>query len=333
MALYGPNNQLVANPYYTGNFSATLPSDGNYTLVVPNNVPDGPSTYSFEAYQNVDPTGTLALATPVSGTIINPGDEATYTFTGAIGQTLYFSAGNSASGTYVQLTGPFGESILNQYIGYYYYTYENSSQFTLPASGTYALTVSNQYGDTGPFNFILSDTAAATPLALASGSGTSVTDSIASAFGVNIYKFSGSAGENLYFQAQSQSAAYSDLYWTLYGPANQYVDGGQYWYDFTSTLPSSGTYFLVVGGTNPANTSGVSFNFEIDDNIDPVAPLMLGTPVQGTIADPGDEATYTFSGSSGETLFYHGLSTTYNSTYVRDNHAYRQPDHPRPEHE
>ena len=208
---------------------------------------------------------------------------------------------------------------MNQYIGYYYYTYENSSQFTLPASGTYSLTISNQYGDTGPFNFILSDTAAAAPLALAEESGTSVADSIVSGLGANIYKFSGSAGESLYFQAQSQSAEYSDLYWTLYGPANQYEDGGTYWYDFTSTLPSSGTYILVVGGTNPANTSGVSFNFEVYDNVDPVAPLTLGTPVQGTITNPGDLATYTFFGTVGETLFYHGLNASYNSTYVRLN--------------
>ncbi len=316
-SLYGPNDQQLASPYYTGNFSATLPSDGNYTLVVPNNPPYGPSTYSFEAYQNVDPTTTLALGTPVSATIVDPGDEATYTFTGTAGQTLYFSANDSASGSYAQVTGPFGESILSQYIGNYYYTYEDSSQFTLPASGTYTLTISNEDDDTGLFNFLLSDTAAATPLALTSGSGTPVADSIASGLAANIYQFSGSSGEQIYFQAQNQSAGYTDLYWTLYGPANQYVDGGVYWYDFSATLPSAGTYHLVVGGTNPSNTSGVSFNFELYDNVDPTSPLTLGTPIMGTISNPGDEATFTFSGTVGQTLFFDGLNSSYNSTYVR----------------
>ena len=57
------------------------------------------ATYSFEAFQNVNPTATLTLGTEVTGTIANPGDEATYTFTGTAGQRLYFDGLASASTT------------------------------------------------------------------------------------------------------------------------------------------------------------------------------------------------------------------------------------------
>ncbi len=315
-ALYGPNNQLLANPYYTDSFTETLPSDGDYTLVVPNNASSIPSTYSFEVYQNVNPTAPITFGTPVISSLANPGDLATYTFTGTAGQTLYFSSNNSAPGFYAQITDPGGSSILNQYLGYNYYTYEDSSVLTLPESGTYTVTISNQNETAGDFNFLLDDTAASTPVALNSGSGTSVADSIATGLSANIYRLTGSAGEHLYFQAQTQSASSSDLYWTLYGPANQYVTSSVYWYDFSTTLPATGTYYLVVGGTNPANTSGVTYNFEVFDNVDPSTQLMFGSEISGTISNPGDEATYTFTGTVGQTLLYHTLNDSYNSLYL-----------------
>ena len=315
--LYGPNDQVLASPFYTGSFSETLPSDGNYTLVVPNNANSTPSTYSFEVYQNVNPTAAITLGTPVIGTIANPGDEATYTFTGTAGQTLYFGSNYSASGSSAQLTDPGGNSILNQYLGYNYYTYEDSSQLTLPESGTYTLTISNQNEVTGGYSFVLDDTSAAAPLALTAGSGTTISDSIATGLSANIYQFSGSTGELVYFQAQTQSAGSSDLYWTLYGPANHYVSGGVNWYDFSTTLPSAGTYYLVVGGTNASDTSGVNYNFEVYDNVNPTLALTLGSSISGTIANPGDLATYIFSGTAGQTVLFHTLNDSYDSLYVK----------------
>ncbi len=46
----------------------------------------------------------------------------------------------------------------------------------------------------------------------------------------------------------------------------------------------------------------MSYKFEVFDNVDPTTALTLGTPVTGTgatIANPGDEATYTFTGRPG----------------------------------
>ena len=50
----------------------------------------------------------------------------------------------------------------------------------------------------------------------------------------------------MYLQAQTNSAGYYDLYWTLYGPNDQYVTGNYFGGNLQATLPSSGTYLLVV---------------------------------------------------------------------------------------
>ena len=90
--LFGPNNVDVANSNST-DFAATLPAAGNYTLAVDNSRTYPTATYSFEAFQNVDPTSNLTtLGGVVNGTIVNPGDSHTYTFTGAAGQGIYSTA-------------------------------------------------------------------------------------------------------------------------------------------------------------------------------------------------------------------------------------------------
>ena len=66
----------------------------------------GPSSYSFEAYVNVNPVSSLTLGQEVTGTIANPGDEATYTFTGSPGQEIYYDGLASASGIQATLTDP-----------------------------------------------------------------------------------------------------------------------------------------------------------------------------------------------------------------------------------
>ena len=55
--LFGPDNKIISYPSYGGDLNVTLAAGGNYTLEVSNNPSPSldSSTYSFEAYQNVDP--------------------------------------------------------------------------------------------------------------------------------------------------------------------------------------------------------------------------------------------------------------------------------------
>ena len=77
--------------------------------------------------------------------------------------------------------------------------------------------------------------------------------------------------------------------------------------DFSATLASTGTYILAVSGTNAGNTS-VTYSFNLSDAITTTSTMTLGQEVKGAIQNLGDEAIYTFSGSTGVTIDLIGIS-------------------------
>ncbi len=94
--------------------------------------------------------------------------------------------------------------------------------------------------------------------------------------------------------------------------------------DDTVTLPTTGTYVLAVAGQNASQCS-VSYSFEVFDNVNPTSALTLGTTVTGTIANPGDEATYTFTGSAGQRIYFDGLASASYYVFAELDRPERQP--------
>src|SRR5271157_5313779 len=306
--LYGPNNQSITSNWIGGDLTATLPTSGTYTLVVDNNTSYSTATYSFVAIQNVDPTTSINLGQTVSGTINNPGDEATYTFTGSPGQRLFFNSLATPNGyVYAQLTDPNGNSIFNNSEEY------NEGPYTLTYPGTYTLTVYSYTTTraTGSYGFVVDDvTAPTSSVALTAGAGTTVSGTLSSGLATNFYQLSGTAGERLYFEGQSDSASDAARY-NLFNAANGNILNNWAESDGTVTLPYTGSYLLGVAGQNVSNTS-VTYKFEVFENVDPTTALTLGTPVSGpsaTIANPGDEATYTFTVSPGQRIYFDALGS------------------------
>ena len=123
----------------------------------------------------------------------------------------------------------------------------------------------------------------------------------------NFYRLSGTAGERLSFHGLSALTGASSVAWTLYGPGDQYVASGFNGADFSATLGSTGTYILAVSGTNAGNTS-VTYSFNLSDAITTTSTMTLGQEVKGAIQNLGDEAIYTFSGSTGVTIDLIGIS-------------------------
>ena len=170
--LYGPNNAYITSSSY-GKTSrrlcrppATTPWWSTTTAATARR------TYSFEAIQNVNPTSAMTLGTEVNGTIANPGDSHTYTFTGTAGQRLYYDALASCSTySFAELTDPYGNAFFNTSAS------SNEGPYTLTYSGTYTLTIYS-YGNqraTGAYAFTLDDASTATNIALTPGSGTTET--------------------------------------------------------------------------------------------------------------------------------------------------------------
>ena len=297
--LFGPGNQPVTGSSWFGSdLSATLPAEGVYTLVVSNTWYYSPSSYSFEAFVNVDPTATLTLGQEVTGTIANPGDAATYTFTGSAGQELFFNGLGTDASISAVLTDPDGNTIFSTGAG------SDAGPYTLSSSGTYTLTIGGN-GSTGVYDFRLSDTATATPIA----TGSVVSGSIATGTAADLYVIDGAAGERIHFSALSNSGPYYDLTWSLYDPTDsQFIAGGNGYYStifqsFDATLPHAGDYVLLVGGTG--NASGpITYGFEAFDTTTKAGTLTPGAAVTGTLANPGDVATYTFTGTAGQQVAF-----------------------------
>ncbi len=303
--LYGPNNHAITGNWLGSDLFATLPADGSYTLVIANNSGEGPSTYSFEAFVSVAPTNALTLDTEVTGTIADPGDSHSYTFHGDAGQTLYFDGLESDRGLDAYLYDPNGNQVFNNF---YNGIGSDVAPATLTFTGTYTLTIYGgsyyaNYGYTGSYDFILSDTAKAASLPL----NTPVTGTLATGLTTNLYQFTGSAGEVIFFQGLADAPSNGAQAY-LYNPANSQITNFWIENDSQVTLPFSGTYLLAVAGTGNASGS-VSYSFEAFVSVAPTDALTLGTEVTGTIADPGDSHSYTFHGDAGQTLYFDGLGS------------------------
>ncbi len=153
-------------------------------------------------------------------------------------------------------------------------------------------------------------TAPASTIALTPGAGTTVSGTLASGLATNFYQFSGTAGERLYFEGVSDSPSDAAEYY-VYNTANGDILNNYVESDGTVTLPYTGTYLLAVVGQN-ANNAAPTYKFEVLENVDPSATLTLGQAESGTIANPGDEATYTFTITAaqiaaGQRLFFNAL--------------------------
>src|SRR5207253_4795488 len=115
------------------------------------------------------------------------------------------------------------------------------------------------------------------------------------AYQFKTYQFSGTAGERVFYNGLGSSSL--GLGASLDGPSGNVFNvnaGGQ---NGPDVLPSSGLYILTIYG---GGSSSGAYSFNLLNAALPVAPLILGTPVSATLANPGDEAVYTFTGTAGE---------------------------------
>jgi hypothetical protein len=88
--LYGPAGQQIASSYIGNDFVVTLPTAGAYVLAVQGYYYNTSSvSYSFQASQPTTNTSAYKQGTTQSGNIAL-GQIDNYTFTGSIGQRLYF---------------------------------------------------------------------------------------------------------------------------------------------------------------------------------------------------------------------------------------------------
>ena len=171
--LLDPSGNAVGANVFVGTGGAfvdtrVLPSTGTYTLTLdPPNATVGSATFTLYNVPS-DVSGTvMAGGGSFATTLSVPGQNAKYTFAGAAGQriSLSIAASSMAMGN-VTITAPNGASVVNALFGTFA-TFTDTR--TLPASGTYTLTVDPQKDATGNLSMTLYDVPADVTAALAIG--------------------------------------------------------------------------------------------------------------------------------------------------------------------
>ncbi len=215
---------------------------------------------------------------------------------GRPGERFFYNPSSTYSGSQqAQLFDPFGNSVFNVNWS------SPEGPIVLTQTGTYTLSLFGYGATTGAFDFVVSNPVLNTAT-LAFNTPTTGTIKPGDEYG---YTFSGTAGERFFFNPSSTYAGGQQA--QLFDPFGKSVFNSN-WSNPEGpiVLTQSGTYTLDLYG-NGATTG--TFDFAVSNPVESVSPLAFNTPVTATIANPGDEYEYTFSGTPGEQLYFNPSST------------------------
>ncbi len=291
--LTGPSGETVFNiNAATDSGTYVLPEAGTYQLILAGSG-GATGTYEFQVLNPTETVSPLTNGTAMNGTIANPGDDAVYTFTGTVGERIFYSPAVTGyiGRSDVKLFDPYGNQVFDVDWD------QTSGPLDLDFAGTYRLVFSRTGNATGSYSFSLLNPAyATTPLTV----GTPVTGTLANPGDQAAYTFTAAAGERIFYSPATVGyLGSSDV--RLFDPfGNQVFDVDWDQTDGPFDL-GGGTYRLIFSRTG--NATG-SYSFSLLNPVYPTTPLTVGTPVTGTLANPGDQAAYTFTAAAGERIFY-----------------------------
>lgn len=306
VSTFSSSGNAFFGPYY-------LTSTGSYTVRLLAQSGGGGSM-SVQVY-NVPADAGGAVAADGTANTVNlpvPGQQASFTFSATAGQRFsVLTSSDSLSQWYGgTLVNPDGTTLAT-FTGY------NAAFFgpyTVPQSGTYTLKILPQSGGTGSLTVQVYNVPADI-------SGTVTTDGTASTMTVTgpgqsaAYTFSASSGQMVTLQASADSL-------------NQWYDGvllnpdGTTAFTFTGynnrvfgpyTLAQTGTYTLKIKPESGGIGSLTLQLYNVPANISGTLPSD-GTPTTLAIGIPGQGATYSFSGSAGQTITLAQSSDSFSAT-------------------
>ena len=292
-SLYDANNQrIVGERSIISDWEYVLTTDGNYYLMLrgENNTP---VEYDFQIVKTVDNSTSLTLNDAVSGEISKLGERNTYTFTGSLGQTLYFDGRGNDSQFSVEVSTPNGTLLHNSNSS------GDSAPLTLLEDGIYQVIVDGVGNKTGDYSFALADEADELNLATAHDGALEPRETV-------LYSFTGAAGQTLNFQSMTGNTNAS---WIVYAPVNlpsngKVVGSNRIDVDFNRVLPVDGTYLLAL--RNNSDTV-VDFNFQVEDISDtPVISSGLDTVYEGTTSNTGTVDRYEVVANAGDLIYVDG---------------------------
>tara|TARA_E500000305_G_scaffold36763_3_gene28012 strand:+ start:86 stop:17857 length:17772 start_codon:yes stop_codon:yes gene_type:complete len=279
-----------------------LPADGDYKLIVGS--PYTNDEYSVVLDRERDESVAVSGLGDFQGSI-QAGEEAVITFTAPQGFQLYLDLLEGNTGPLrFQIESPSGESVLLQYLNDPY-TYLDQLPVLLSESGTYTLTVrGTSPTDTGNYNVRLSDfSGLTTNLTL----NTAVSDSISEPKASKFYRFTGTAGQTVFYDSFDQENLYFEEpgyeYYevTLISPTGKKVFvNGEYSGDGDQgvfVLPETGDYTLVI---NSKDTETIDFNFQILDLQTAGSLVSVDSTITGSLDPAAETNVYRFDVTAGD---------------------------------
>jgi len=293
----------------------------------------GESVFMFFDFFNDDGSGAqrIQIGDVITGTISVAAELDLFSFVATAGQRVFFDLQDYkglSSQVNWQLTAPNGAEVFNTCFG----CFEPGVKIlTLP--GTYILTVGDtRESSTGTYRFQLWNVPP--PNEFTINIGDVISDSVpgpgAGRIEVpgaeDIYRFTATAGQLVFFDLQGYKGLSSQVNWRLNAPDGTVVfdtclgctEPG------VKTLAQGGTYVLTVGDTREDSAGTYRFQLwnvpppnEFTINIGDVISDSVPGPGAGRIEVPGAEDIYRFTATAGQLVFfdlqgYKGLSSQVN---------------------
>ena len=303
---------LAATPVGTGGMffdPMTLAENGTYTISVnPPKYTTGTTAYQLWTVP-ADQTGTLTLGGGAQALTFNtPGQNASYTFTGTSGQKVTFSATSSSLNSTIKIKKPDG-TLLSTLTTVS--TVGNSGALmeptTLPATGTYTVTVDPTAQATGSVTI----NAYVSPADLSGTltSGTPTTATFATVGQNASYTISGTAGQYLAVRFDQDTISSAKV--NVLTPANATLGSDTGTIGTTGkffdgvVLPTTGTYKVTV---DPQGTYTGSVNVTAYVYSNPsTQAATLGTPLVVTTV-PGQNAQITFTAAAKDSIQFSNVT-------------------------
>uniref|UniRef100_UPI0039C6F2A7 Ig-like domain-containing protein n=1 Tax=Nostoc sp. CCY 9925 TaxID=3103865 RepID=UPI0039C6F2A7 len=283
----------------------TLTETGTYHLVV-----DGSGEYTDNytfTFRDVSQATSIVLDTDVTGQL-NPGQETQlYQFTGNAGQRIYIDSLMSSPNTRWTLYNSGNQVLDNR--GF------NDYEISLASDDIYTLAIQGYNGTPVDYKFrIITPETTTTALSLGSNEHPNIISSEISEKGEqDVYTFTGTAGQRLYFDVLNRGGAYTTIA-HLHSPSGTNVFSS-WLYDQDAhpiTLTETGTYHLVVDGSGEY-TDNYTFTFR---DVSQATSIVLDTDVTGQL-NPGQETQlYQFTGNAGQRIYIDSLMSSPNTRWT-----------------
>jgi YD repeat-containing protein len=276
---------------------AAVPRTGTYTVMVdPNSTSTG--TVTLTAYDVVDITGTISPGgSSVSGNVTTPGQRGIWTFSGTSGDRVSVKSNASA---------PLGSFTIQKPDGTTLATGQTSSfaafidTQTLPSTGTYSVVFDPLSVNTGTGTFTAYTVAADVTGTITAGTASSVP--ITSEGQNGLLTFSGTSGQrySLLVNAGAPFGAASLLKpnGTSLGSAQMSTLAG---FMEPKTLTDTGTHTVKVDPSDWNTGTAVVTLYNVPADLSGTLTVNA-TATNVSLSTPGQNATYTFSGTASQLI-------------------------------